>query len=184
MTAPLALVQFDKFMEGLDVQPLYSYVKRNKHLFEIHKERQSYEGSAHVDTKTIFLRGPLKFTREEYQENIDAYDYDVPHELVSLVSKLIHPCLDFLDIRQLGYMMIVSLVPGGEITEHIDQGRYAEYYDRFHIPLYSKEGNYFRCGDEEVQMGEGELWTFNHHMPHSVVNNSDRERIHLIFDGE
>ena len=41
-----------------------------------------------------------------------------------------------------------------------------------------------RCGDEEVTMREGELWWFDNKEEHEARNESDHDRIHLIFDLE
>jgi len=182
-TALQELVQFDKYLEGLETAPLFNYLKANKQLWKVNEKRQSFEGTPHKDTETIFLRGPLEFTRDGYQEQLEAYDYDNPAKLIKLVSTILRPCLEVLEITKLGYVLIVNLKAGGLIDEHTDEGLYAQFYDRFHIPIFSEEGNEFTCGDETVHMKAGELWMFNHREPHSVVNNSTKDRIHLIFDG-
>jgi aspartyl/asparaginyl beta-hydroxylase (cupin superfamily) len=41
-----------------------------------------------------------------------------------------------------------------------------------------------RCGDEEIAMHEGELWWFDNKEEHEARNDSDHDRIHLIFDLE
>lgn len=83
----------------------------------------------------------------------------------------------------LGRAMITRLAPGKQIYAHADVlGRYANTYKRFHVPLQSSPGCIFCAGDEQVQMRPGEVWDFNAHAVHQVVNNSDSDRIHLIID--
>ena len=38
------------------------------------------------------------------------------------------------------------------------------------------------CDDEEARMHEGELWWFDNKKPHEASNESDADRIHVIFD--
>ncbi|MEL6920992.1 MAG: aspartyl/asparaginyl beta-hydroxylase domain-containing protein [Pseudomonadota bacterium] len=39
-----------------------------------------------------------------------------------------------------------------------------------------------RAGDEEVRMKTGELWWFDNKAEHEAMNDSETDRIHLIFD--
>ena len=70
------------------------------------------------------------------------------------------------------------------IDPHEDTGRYAKAYSRFHLVLTSAPGNTFTCDNQTVHMQPGELWWFNHRGEHSVRNDSDTDRIHLIFDAQ
>lgn len=81
----------------------------------------------------------------------------------------------------MGGCMIARMPPNSEIPEHKDAGPCGFYYDRFHIVLKSKDVDFY-CGDEVVQMKEGELWWFDQTLPHKVINKSDEDRIHLIMD--
>lgn len=85
--------------------------------------------------------------------------------------------------EQLGRVMLTRLSPGRRIYPHADtRGKYANFYTRFHVPLVSDPGVIFSCAEESVNMEPGEVWWFNGHLPHQVVNNSARDRINLIVD--
>jgi hypothetical protein len=85
--------------------------------------------------------------------------------------------------EQLGRVMITRLPPGKEITPHADtRGKYANFYSRYHVPLQSDPGCVFDCGEERVHMQPGEVWWFNGHLTHAVINNSSRDRLNLIVD--
>ncbi len=77
---------------------------------------------------------------------------------------------------------IVCLPPGRRVYAHIDRGEYYEVRDRYHLVLRSAKGSWLKTADEEVRMHEGELWWFDNHKIHEAFNDSDEDRIHMIFD--
>ena len=82
---------------------------------------------------------------------------------------------------KLGRAKIVRLRPGTRVLPHRDRGEYYARRDRYHLILRSA-GSWMRCGDEEVAMHEGELWWFDNKEEHEARNESQRDRIHLIFE--
>jgi aspartyl/asparaginyl beta-hydroxylase (cupin superfamily) len=84
---------------------------------------------------------------------------------------------------KLGRAKIVRLPPGHRVLPHRDRGEYYARRDRYHLILQSA-GSWMRCGEEEVAMREGELWWFDNKEEHEARNESNRDRIHLIFDLE
>ncbi len=76
---------------------------------------------------------------------------------------------------------IVSLPPGHRVYPHVDRGEYYRLRNRYHLVLQSS-GSWMRAGDEEVRMQAGELWWFDNDQKHEACNDSDSDRIHLIFD--
>lgn len=175
-------MKFERIATGMEVEPLLAVIASRPYVWDEITIRQHYPGSAHHDTDAIFLRGPYAFTAIEYMWKADAYDYPTMDEFMPAIGNLLRPVLKQLGVTELGYVLIVRLKAGGEIDEHIDQGYYAEHYERFHLVLKSEPGNEFTVEGETVHMGPGEVWWFNHQRPHSVVNKSAHERIHVIFD--
>ena len=52
-----------------------------------------------------------------------------------------------------------------------------------HIPIITNEKVFFQVGDEIKIFKEGEIWKINNTgKSHSVVNNSNEDRVHLIVD--
>ena len=167
---------------NLNVEPLLVALNERPELWKQNTVRQTFEGTAHHDTETIFARGPSEFTVEEYMGNVDAYDYEATHIFSGTLLPLMGIVLTKLKCKQLGYILIVNLKAGGYIDAHIDEGAYAEHYERYHLVLSSEEGNLFTCGDDSVHMKAGELWWFNHREKHAVINKSGKDRVHIIFD--
>jgi len=172
---------FKQVAEDLDAAPLLAAIERQPELWEAITMRQDYPGSAHKDTKAIYLRWSEDQSPAAAFHDTDTIPYPAVHLLPEAIP-LVDGLATHLDALRLGRVMIVALKPGGIITPHRDEGAYARYYERFHISLLSDDGNLFTCGDETIHMEAGTAWTFDHHKEHSVVNDSERERIHLIMD--
>ena len=77
---------------------------------------------------------------------------------------------------------IVKLRPGGQVYPHVDRGLYYLIRDRYHLVLQSASGSRMQCEDQISVWQPGEVWWFNNHVRHQAFNDSDEERIHVIFD--
>lgn len=82
---------------------------------------------------------------------------------------------------QLARAMIVTLKPKSQVYRHYDKGSYYAERNRYHLVLISS-GSKMVCGDEQSVWREGELWWFNNKIEHEAFNESENERIHIIFD--
>lgn len=170
---------FLKLTEGINVQPLLD--KITPEMWGENTDRQTYDGTAHADTETIYLRWCKSRTIDAAFSEIEAED--IPHFLTSALADIVIAVLKSIgDAGQLGRVMIVKLKSGGKIKAHTDDGRYADHYDRFHVSLQSDAGNMFHVGGGAFHALPGECWWFNHKREHWVENNSSRDRIHLIID--
>ena len=169
--------------DGIDVAPLLNAVRNRYDLFAMTVARQSFDQSPHSETMSIFVRGPLGWTRDWYQNDIGAMDYPAAQILAEPLRQVVTPILSRLQLAELGRVMIVELPPGGRVTTHIDQGEYARHYKRWHLVLSGGKRATLTCGDDVVECWPGRLFTFNHHKPHSARNLEDEARIVLIIDG-
>lgn len=176
-------MNFKRLATDIEVGPLVAAIDAHPALWDEITLRQHYPGSAHRDTACIFLRGPYAFTYAEYMGNTQGYDYPAMEVLSPEICYVMRPILNNLGVTELGYVLVVRLKAGGEITPHVDEGTYAKHYERFHLVLTSEPGNTFTVADETVSMAPGEVWWFDHRKRHSVVNGSEHDRIHVIFDG-
>lgn len=78
---------------------------------------------------------------------------------------------------------LLALGAGGIIKEHRDQKlAYEHGIFRIHIPVKTGPKVFFLVNKLNIQMNAGEVWYANFHLPHSVVNESNDARIHLIID--
>ena len=77
---------------------------------------------------------------------------------------------------------LVSLNPGGRIEPHQDKNFSLTHSHRIHIPLVTNPLVKFDVGGEIRYLMEGEVIEINNRRTHSVINESNSSRIHLIID--
>lgn len=172
---------FERITTGLDVVPLLKALEKAPELWREITLRQEYPGSAHHDTETIVVRGPKSFTREDYFFDFSALNYPAAIELDYLITPLVWPVLQALEVKELGRLFIVKLKPHGVIELHIDEGDYSDHYSRFHICLQSENAT-LTVRNETQHFAPGEAWWLDHKALHYGNNDSDVPRIHIIFD--
>ena len=172
---------FLRIATGVDVTPLLLALQRNSNLWGADKVRSEFDQSPHRDVDDILLRFSDTSAPDVGDELLCN---DLPAmKLFPQVRPLIYGLMARVEGDLLGRVMLTKLAPGKRIHPHSDVlGRYANTMSRFHIPLQSGPGCVFRAGDEHVHMAPGEVWDFNAHAEHEVINNSGDDRIHLIID--
>jgi hypothetical protein len=77
---------------------------------------------------------------------------------------------------------LMRLEGGNEVPPHVDVNLHWFNRVRIHIPITTTEDVLFYCGDKHVHMAAGEAWIFNSWSEHTVKNNSDKTRVHLVLD--
>ena len=76
---------------------------------------------------------------------------------------------------------LLKLNVGAVIKEHRDAELGFEYGEiRLHIPVITHEEVEFYLDKERIQLQEGECWYMNFNLPHSIINKSKINRIHLV----
>ena len=79
-------------------------------------------------------------------------------------------------------ILIVKLKAFSVIPPHPDSGFSLELTHRIHIPIITNENVSFTVGNSTIIMMPGQLYEINNLTDHSVCNNSNQDRIHLIID--
>lgn len=79
---------------------------------------------------------------------------------------------------------LLALAPGSVIKPHRDRGcSYSEGSFRIHIPIVTNPGVHFIIKEQRLQLLEGECWYLDFNETHSILNEGDETRVHLIIDG-
>lgn len=79
---------------------------------------------------------------------------------------------------------LLKLSAGAVIKEHRDADlSYEKGEIRLHIPVITHADVEFYLDKERMQVKEGECWYMNFNLPHSIINNSPVNRVHLVIDG-
>jgi hypothetical protein len=78
---------------------------------------------------------------------------------------------------------LMNLPPGKIINTHTDPDcGYEDGVFRIHIPIMTNDKVYFVLNDQTLSMKAGEVWYTNVNLPHSVANNGQSNRVHLVID--
>lgn len=175
-------MNFERICEGLPIEPLLAALDARPDWWNEIVIRQIFLGSAHHMTQSIHLRGPLSFCYEDAFLSTATQDYPLLEPLMPVLMPVLSPLLTAIAYRELGRVLIVRLPPGGALDPHIDQGVYAEHFDRYHVALRTNADCCLVVDDEPQHMAAGEAWRFDHRKTHSAFNRGSVERIHLILD--
>jgi hypothetical protein len=102
-------------------------------------------------------------------------------QLLSLLEPIISH-LEMLCDGVRAEVIITNLRGYNKIDLHMDHGPYLSKVRRHHVPLITSELVDFCVGSDKVNMKVGECWEINNNRPHSVQNNGNEDRIHVIID--
>lgn len=79
--------------------------------------------------------------------------------------------------------ILINLPAGKKIDRHIDKGENFKKYHRIHIPIQTNPKCFFEVDNEIINMKAGEIWEINNDDKyHSVQNEGETDRIHLLID--
>ncbi len=168
------------FIGKFDIETALKQVLENESLWNQDTIRTSYSLGTHQEVDDIILR--FNKPSDKVQDYFDGLEMEWRSSTRDLYHS-VHLTLSLLRLfnsNDLGRVVISRLRPGAQIGTHKDEGLYAKHYSRYHIVYQA--GGVFNSGFDTLRMKPGEVWSFNHHLEHSVFNDSSQDRIHLIVD--
>lgn len=179
---------FLKLADGVDVYPIAHALVRHPELWDQNPFRTTFPNTPHVDVSDILLRfsdtskcdTTTHVIGDDHPIWLPPADILFPH-----CQHLVYGLMAQTKAYQLDRLIISRIRPGGQILPHADnEGSYVQADDRarYHIAIQGLPGSLYNCGGDTVQMLTGQVWWFNAHEVHSVVNNSVDDRIHLLVD--
>lgn len=175
----------------IPTMPLLHQVVRNPQLWNENRFRTEFPNTPHVDVDDIWLRfsDPKTCTTTSNVIGDDRPIWYPAANVLTAAKPLVLQLMGAVGGYELGRLLISRIKPGGVILPHRDDaGEYVHMKDisRYHVCLQGLPGSLYHCGEkgeeETVNMQTGEVWWFNAHKLHSVVNNSADDRIHLLVD--
>lgn len=177
-------MNFKKLDLNFDIAKVQAKLCSTPLLFNFYKQRTNEQGP-HREVEDIWLRANdiTKFeTLEEFANFSDAHDsmwYGAINVLPSL-RPVIFDLMRFVEGERLGGVLITKLPPGGKVYAHTDDSWHSRYYDKYLVPINSKDGAIFGFNEGDIKAKEGEVWWFNNNVEHWVNNDSEEDRIVMI----
>lgn len=172
-----------------NVSELVDQIEANPSLWDRYTMRTALlENSPHREVSDIWLRyrdwsefdkdNPQSFSDEHVSQFYAAY-YELP-----AVQEIVLSVMEKMpEYAELGGCLITKIPAGKQVYPHSDAGAWhSKYYARkVLILLKSAPGQSFNFGDESHEGEAGDVFFFDNRPIHSVVNNSDTDRISLIL---
>lgn len=168
---------FNRYL-NYDTSLIKNHVDQFSNEWFIDTSRQN-EYHTHKDTTSYFIyKSDLGWSvGEDFKTEQKSNDTT----LIDLVEPIIKD-LENLHKGVRGNVLLIKLKAKHNIPKHADDGDYLVLSRRHHIPIVTSQDTWFAVGSEKVNMGVGECWEINNTRFHSVENNSDIDRIHLLID--
>jgi hypothetical protein len=170
-----------KFYKKYDVSDILNSVKKINDEWNIYDFRQNRKYSErrnpHLYTNTFVIQ-------------YHSFDWNFGDKIISevkdpamldVVSKIVND-LELMCNGVSGRVLLIRLLANRDVSEHTDKGEYLSAVRRFHIPIITNELVSYTVNGETINMKEGECWEINNQKPHSVLNDSDIDRVHLLID--
>jgi len=177
------LINFERIYKE-DLTDLISEVINNESLYNYISLRTQSKESPHREVDDILLRGPKinsDSTPHQLWNEVHCVNYNA-FDVFPIVYQHVLDVMRVVDGVELGRVIITKLPSNGKIYPHFDGGDAGEAYTRYHTVLKGVIGNKFTSGEDTVHMVTGETWWVNNHITHSVHNDTNEDRIHLIMD--
>ena len=171
------MTRFVQLASGVDVVPVMLELNRAADLWDRDPERRLYPGTPHAAMTDITVRymPEAHVTMETRRTEHRNVFWPAWHALPSL-RPMVFALMTRVQATELGSILITKLPPGKMIAPHSDAGNWApcHYNCKCHITLAGTA--LVRCDEDAVTMKQGDIFTFDNLLLHSVecVGNSDR----------
>jgi hypothetical protein len=143
-------------------------------------KQRSKKYKVHMHTESFFI---IKSGIMDFDINDITYPdtYKLCKSEINEINNILKQKYNFID-GIIGKILVAKLKKGSKIYEHKDNGYGLLTSCRIHIPIITNKKVLFTCGNTTKHLEEGKLYEINNSIRHSVDNNSDEDRIHLIID--
>ena len=101
------------------------------------------------------------------------------HKLEPIMRAVVEP-YGYLE-NTIGKVMLAKLIAGGKIGVHKDNVVESLYPLKIHVPIATNPDVKMFVADKTYHFKVGEAYEMNNMATHSVSNDGDSDRIHLIF---
>jgi hypothetical protein len=167
-----------RYIDTFDVSEISKSVSRFDKEWAIDTSRQ-HMFKEHKDTYTYMIQNfPLAWTPGS-EVKVEKRYADERHylEIKELIEKLL-----VLNPGIVARVMYIKLPAKKNVPHHKDSGWYLSNVKRFHIPVLTNDKVSYTVNDELKFMKVGECWEINNTAYHSVFNDGDTDRVHLVVD--
>lgn len=143
------------------------------------REKPNKFGAFRGSTLHIVFQYPLDLHSHEASAYTPLWERWAP--AIQPVIDHVTPWYGYTDGRTTR-IMLARLLAGREIAAHVDGAPAAAAPNKIHVPLVTHPDVRFFIGKGSYHLDRGLSYEVNNRVRHSVRNDSDQDRVHLIFD--
>ena len=175
-------MRFVQLAAGVDTTPILLELHRNADLWDRNPERRLYPGTPHGQMTDITVRympesdlTGLEVRRLEHRNVFWPAWYRLPS-----LRPLVFGLMTRVQAVELGSILLTRLPRDGEILPHSDAGNWAPayYHCKAHVMLAGM--SVVTCEDEVATYRQGDIFTFDNLLQHSIRNVGENDRICCI----
>lgn len=170
-----------KYIREFDISGILEELpKAPEVLWNLDKSRQGamMGNSPHKHTQSLYVNVvPLTWDGNGYPFE----EKPIPKKLREHTD-IITKTIETLYGGRIGRALYIRLKPNCNIPIHQDHGYYLRNSHRFHVPIITNDNVKFYLNGDVINMKAGSCYEINNAQDHAVNNESDIERIHLVFD--
>jgi hypothetical protein len=167
-----------KMYGNIDVSSLKD--KLNELDWNEHTIRQNQSFKVHRHTQTVEIMWDMEslYTNKIGKIHPNYYKLNIESILKKLKPIYETNCGKGYFVR----ILLVKLKANSNIVPHFDGGDSLKNCNRTHIAITTNPDVTFTINGEKKYLKEGEIWEIDNTKEHSVDNNSNEDRVHLIMD--
>ena len=168
------------FIANCDVSDIKKKISEmNEELWKKHSLRQTVL-KVHKSTETIELIWDYESLNNltKGKEHKELYSLEIDKFLENIFPLYAKKYGEGIFVR----VLLVKLKKFSKINPHVDSGIGLILSKRTHLAIITNNLVTFTVNDEMKNLKEGEIWEIDNQLKHSVENNSEIDRIHLIID--
>ena len=174
--------RFVKLASGVDTSAVLLDLMRTPELWDQNTTRTTFEGTPFAACSDIWVRfRPASdlTSSEAHKTEYRCVNWPAWHALPSL-RPLVRAIKQQVDPIEVGSILITRLPPSARMLPHSDCGSWAaEWYNtKVHAVLAGSA--VAMCDGEEAMFRQGDLYSFDNLLMHSVSNRGTEDRIALI----
>lgn len=167
-----------KFHGSFDVSEIEEHLsKYSDEWFENDLRQKMF--AVHKETSSVFLydHDAAWSLGQQYKVSVN----NAQKEMLSLIEGIVSS-LELIHDGKVGKCLFIKLPSRKSVGEHTDKLDYLGAVRRHHIPIITNDNVAFIVNNEIKNMKVGECWEINNSYMHSVENNGDEDRVHLMID--
>jgi hypothetical protein len=137
--------------------------------------------ATHKDTKMFQLR----FMSYHWELGQGNTSYDINYFKNKQSNESVNDIYEYLENLYDGKVIrgeIIQMNKHSGIKPHVDGGVMLQLGRRIHIPLITNSKVIFEVFGEKKYLEVGNWYEINNIIPHSVINDSEYDRVHFIVD--